>query len=747
MEHPVVAEVLNSLAKLCLMQREYPQAEELLKRALTIAEKTLGPEHPAVAEEVNNLGVLYLLQSKYSQAEPFCKRCLAITEKTHGPNHPQMAASLNNLGAVCFGQGQSSLAEELINRALAIRAESLAPKHPDVAQGLNNLAQLRSAMGRDKEALELRMRANTIIEGLVTKVFSFSSEKERFQFLYTLEGDRSAFLTLCGERLGADGADAGLSFLLRRKGIVLDSLVEDAEVARLSGDPALTALVTQLRETKTRLAKLALAGPGKERPEDYQATMQQVQAQAEECEKELARQSVRFRALRPEHQATLADVAAALPPDGALVEFAKYTSLDITAKRTVPQWGTGKYIAYVLQHGGSKPVLVKLGEADSIERLVKNYQAAMQGFAQKRANVTDLNAASEALAAAVWAPVKTALGTAKRVCLSPDGELNFVSFAGLRDKSGRYVLEDYDLAYVASGRDLVRAKLAGDKTPKGPVLFGAPDFGDKAVEPKGEKATRAGNVRSDLVAVRAFAGLQFGPLPGTKTEVKGIKKLASSHGLKPETYLGRDASEGQVKAAEQPRILHLATHGFFLPESGWSTPTGDDDTMARGMKMMGMGNEPVDLGKWKLGNPMHRSGLALAGANLALAGKADAGQEDGILTAEEVAGLDLAGTELVVLSACETGLGEAKGGEGVLGLRRAFVQAGAQNLVMALWSVSDDATQELMKAMYAKYLSGQPVWKALLDAQRDALAKERQAGREPNPFLWAAFVASGVGVQ
>jgi CHAT domain-containing protein len=236
-------------------------------------------------------------------------------------------------------------------------------------------------------------------------------------------------------------------------------------------------------------------------------------------------------------------------------------------------------------------------------------------------------------------------------------------------------------------------------------------------------------------------------LPGTRIEVNEIGKLAERMGMKPETNLGIDSSEGRMKTIEHPRILHLATHGFFLPESNWTEPAQGGGQLTQTLEP-GERREPeINPGNWKLKNPMYRSGLALAGANVALAGKTISEQEDGILTAEEVSSLDLDGTELVVLSACETGLGEAKGGEGVLGLRRAFVQAGAENLVMALWQVPDNATQELMKTMYENYFNGEPLWKALLSAQRGALANQRKTGRDPNPYFWAGFVANIVGVQ
>jgi CHAT domain-containing protein len=612
---------------------------------------------------------------------------------------------------------------------------------------LDNLAIINVARGNEREGLLLKLQMNAIHEKQIDQIFSFSSEKERFQFLDTLDGGIHSFLTLCAERLGADGSEVGLNFLLRRKGLVLDSLMEDAELARLSGNPTLQELMTQLRETKTRLATLILAEPKNLTSEQNRASISGLQSQVEKLEKDLARGSTRLEALQSGRKVVQPEVAAALPQGSALVEFAKYKSFNFDAKLNEPRRGTYCYIAYILCKGESKPLLVRLGEAKPIDNLIKIYQETLQGFVEKRTKVKDVNATSEALEKAVWAPVKAALGDAKHIYLSPDGELNFVSFAGLRGETGRYVLEDYDLVYVSSGRDLARGKLQGSKTQGKIVLFGEPDFDGQTIKPNQEIITQPGSFRGELAPARAFGGMIFDPLPGTRVEVNEIGRLAESRGMKQETNLGLHSSEDRVKALEHPRILHLATHGFFLPESNWAEQAKGRERQPQILEP-GRQREPeIDLGNWKLKNPMHRSGLALAGANIALEGKATTEKEDGILTAEEVSSLDLAGTELVVLSACETGLGEAKGGEGVLGLRRAFVQAGAENLVMALWQVSDNATQELMKAMYEKYFSGQPLWKALLSSQRDALADQRKAGRDPNPYLWAGFVANIVGVQ
>jgi CHAT domain-containing protein len=687
--------------------------------------------------------VLYNSQGKYAEAEPLYKRSIEISEKALGPDHPDVAAALNNLAELYRAQGKYAEAEPLYKRSLAIWEKALGPDHPYVAGTLNNLAVFNAAQGKNQEALRLSLKANAVEDKVIRDIFSFASERERFLYLGTIQGNRDGFITLCAERLGdtEEGREAVLEYLLARKGLVLDSLLQDAEAARLSNDPGLKDLFEKLRATKNQLAKLALAGPGAEGTDRYRARMEELQEQGEAMEKELARKSSRFRAERETTKIGLTEVSSALTEGSALVEFAKYRSIDFGAKGKESQWGSYRYIACVLKRGEKTPSLISLGEADAIEGKILEYRKALDTCARGEKKAGDLNRLSGELEKLVWSPLIAALGKAKRVYLSPDGELNFVSFAGLKDDKGKYLLEEYDLAYVSSGRDLARVGLKREVSGRTAALFGAPEFEGRAASEKELLITRGGAFRSELASVRYFGGLKFDPLPGTREEVESIARMTKGVEIETETNLGVKASEGKVKALREPEVLHLATHGFFLPESGWREEREEK------LFVRGFGERTIDMGKWKLENPMHRSGLALSGANLTLAGKGRPEDEDGILTAEEVAGLDLAGTKLAVLSACETGLGEAKGGEGVLGLRRAFVKAGAENLVMALWSVPDVATRDLMESFYGKYLAGQPPDRALLAAQREVLAGERAAGQEPNPYLWAAFVSSGVGVK
>jgi CHAT domain-containing protein len=318
--------------------------------------------------------------------------------------------------------------------------------------------------------------------------------------------------------------------------------------------------------------------------------------------------------------------------------------------------------------------------------------------------------------------------------LSPDGALTRLPFGVLPGDGERRLMDDFALSYVNTGRDVLRFATPGSGRPSAPLVVADPDFDlggaarpDRPAMPPPRPAP-ADSPRKGSRLSRDFdhRGIAFDRLPGTRAEGTAI---AARLGVQP--WLAADALEGRLKQqGRSPRILHLATHGFFLPDQQpLRDPLGPD--------LGGMG-EFGRLSGPGLENPLLRSGLALAGANTFLKGGALPDEaEDGLLTAEDVSGLDLLDTELVVLSACETGLGEVRTGEGVFGLQRAFILAGAKTLVMSLWSVPDEATRELMEDFYGRLLAGEP--------RADALHAAQQALRQkyPEPYFWGAFVCLG----
>jgi CHAT domain-containing protein len=300
-------------------------------------------------------------------------------------------------------------------------------------------------------------------------------------------------------------------------------------------------------------------------------------------------------------------------------------------------------------------------------------------------------------------PVRAHLGTATELYLSPDGMLNLVPFAALVDERDRYLVETFTFNYLSSGRDLARTPSVVDTPLGAPVVIADPAFdGGGAALPSTPEPDAS-------VSSRAAVGRRFEPLPGTAAEAQAIRRSFSDTVV----YTGARATETLMKAVSVPRILHIATHGFFLADQDLSAA---DDPAAN------------------VEDPMLRSGLVFASVN-----SRQSGLDDGILTALEAASLDLSGTKLVVLSACETGVGDVRTGEGVFGLRRAFTAAGAETLVMSLWQVDDEATAQLMAEFYRRLARGEGRGDALRQA---ALTLLNDPARR-HPFYWAAFIASG----
>ncbi|MEW6281588.1 MAG: tetratricopeptide repeat protein, partial [Candidatus Eremiobacterota bacterium] len=671
-EHPYTAILLSNLAGLCRDIGDPAQAERLYRRALAVREKALGPDHPDTANSLDNLAQLYHVAGDYARAEPLYRRALSIREKALGPDHPDTATSLNNLGLVYHEQGDLGRAEPLYRRALAIREQLQGPDHPETATCLENLAYLELDAGRPTDSLTLARRAQQSRERVLANVLSFTSEKQRLAYQATA----NPYSLAASLGSAPDVARA----VLRHKGIVLDSLLEDVRLARAG--PAM-GLVEELRASRQRLLQLTLEPPRDPSPAGvaiWRAERDKQGQEVERLEASLARQVAGLGVPRRALTVTVEQVQAALPEDAALVEFLRYTHYLGRNRRE------DRYGAVVVPFHGP-PRWIPLGPASTLERAVRGYQRFVRRSV--RAPKEGLEANLRGLYGSVWAPLEAGLPPGTRsVILSPDGELSFVSFATLLTPEDRFLGQQYTLMYVASGRDLLREDVG--QSGAGILVVGNPDFGG----PRAEDASRAADTRTFTSFLR--------PLPGSAEECAALEAVAREAGWPVQVVTGAQATEERVAAVHSPRVLHLATHGFFLSE--------------------------ITIGGGVLLNPMHRSGLALAGARSTLEawrrGEVPEASRDGILTAQEVGALDLRGTWLAVLSACETGQGEARAGEGVIGLRRGFLQAGTDNLLMTLWPVADAETARFITDFYAVARQGNPP-RALAEVQREWLVRLR----------------------
>ena len=701
-DHDKTAEILNNLANLYREKGDYSQAEQLLQRCLSIDEKRLGSEHPKVALTLNNLASAYMQAGEPERAEPLLQRAIAIQEKALGPEHPLIALSLNNLAAADMDLDRYAQAEPLLQRALRIQEKGLGPTHPSVIGSLENLAVLHEALGDSARAVVESRRAGDARELSILRVLATGSERQKRALLamYATEMDVAASLALATR--DGDAAKVALTALLRQKGRVVDAMGSAIRAVRRKLDPDGKALLDELMTVRSELAAQTLPGRGAKSRQGDPAQLAKLAARQEEIEALISSKSDAFRVI--EQPVTLDAVQAAIPKGAALVEWTEYMPFRADAKAD-QRWGARHVAAAVLTCSGP-PAWVDLGEAAAIKADVAALRKALS------TSDGDPKPAARAVEARAFAPVRALLGANRWVLLSPDGALNLVPFGALVDDDGHYLIERWRLSYLTSGRDLLRLGLRAG-TPTAIVLMGAPTFG--TVGKESDAADERGLRSVDL------STMIFDPLPGTKAEVFAI----GSQWPAATVLMGDAATEGALKAAHGPRLLHVATHGFFLPVRR--------DAMPRGRGPVGASDD-VALHVALPENPLLRSGLALAGANARRSG-----DDDGILTALEASSLDLEGTQLVTLSACETGLGEATRGDGVYGLRRSLVLAGAETQMMSLWKVDDAATLELMSEYYARLARGQGRAEALRQVQLSMLAKPERA----HPYYWAAFLISG----
>jgi tetratricopeptide (TPR) repeat protein/CHAT domain-containing protein len=770
---PDVAKSLNNLGLLYDQQGKYNEAEPVLRRALGINEKALGPDHSDVAQTLNNLAELYNDEAKYSDAEPLYRRALRIDEKALGPNHVDVATILDNLAEVLQHQGKYAEAEPLLQRALSIREKALGPDHPDVGTDLNNLALLYDEEGKSADAELLYQRALSIgekalgpehptnattLENLAELDygegkyadaelhfqsafgnlfqqfqynFTYMTEKERLGFLDTVDYSFPIYFSFVHRFRSKDPSLIGSMYnlLLWEKGFIVGSVADMRRQVESSGDTEALRLLSQLTEKHSLIANL-LNTKTTDR-EGWRKQIDQARNEANDIEKALVARSSAFADKQRLDRATWQQIRDALGPEEAAVEFASFDFFD-------KKW-TDKhcYVALIVtRETKDEPQYIVLGED---RHLIGEALTRFRHFAQTRGLTPEADATLPGKQAyeLIWKPLESALAGRTRIYISPDGDINQIPIGIIPAPGGQLLMERYDLRLLSSTKDILRAtSLPYANTA---LLVGNPAFDlteeqqrvalKKLDLPQPPEYLQPRALSPNTLSRDAVGAAELPRLPGTGAEVNAIAKLMQTHEWKTSVYTEDMALKSVVEQASSPRVVHLATHGFFLPDQ-----QNDPNRLIESAKSPA-GQE----------DPMLRSGLYFAGADRTLAGKlAPGGLDNGVLTAMEAGNLNLTGTELVVLSACNTGQGDVKNGEGVFGLRRALQESGAQAVLMSLWSVPDKETQELMESFYTKWLSGMEKHEALKQAQLEMRqqVKASHDGRDV-PYYWGAFVLVG----
>jgi CHAT domain-containing protein len=733
---------LDLLSQLHLAREDWAAARSARREALDRLTARLGKDHWRVADarlalsdvqlltgltagqrgrlgearRLNAQGMHGYRKGQYREATVPARQALAIRREVLGERHPDTITSLNDLAGLLKAQGDLKAARPLLERALELRRAVLGERHPDTITSLNNLAHLLNEQGDLKAARLLAGRGLEAAERLASETLPALTEREQLAYLGSVRGTLDLNLTLTAG--GAGGGDA-YRHVLAWKG-----LAAQAAAARAAAQlPGARDLLAELVPLRVRLNAMHFARVPADRTTEHARATRALADQITGKESELAR-AVGWRPEAPDSAA----VAAALPPEAALVDLLRYWHTSRSDRERSGLQSEYRYVAFVVRKG-ERPERVELGPAAPIEEALAAWRARLQGG-------DDAEEMSRKLAGMVWTPLVKHLGGARIVLVSPDWQLSFLPWAALPDQEpGSFLIRRYAFGTLVSARQLT--ELAKPRTPPaggGLLAVGGVDYGKADAAP-------AGVTVASRSAAMDRGSLAFGPLPGTVAEAREVAELYERSGLgRVEGPSGSAATKERLRAAMAGRRhLHLATHRFFAPPEVKSALAPEDDPT--GLKSW----EGMSRGEVRGFYPGLLSGLIWAGAAAPprdrLTGAEDLGSC--LMTAEEVESLELNGCELAVLSACETGLGATAGGEGVKGLQSAFHSAGCRTVVASLWRVDDAATRALMTRFYTNlWENKQPALAALREAQLSIL-DDPDFGDKGNPRLWAAWVLSG----
>jgi tetratricopeptide (TPR) repeat protein len=751
------ADDLSVMGDILRDQGNLRAAAEHYHKALTIREKT-APQSLRVSNSLTSLASVARSQHDRRLAIEYDHRALELGKKSC-PNSWCVAGILNDLGELAYEQGDLASSEKYLRNAVTIRENSLGPTHPDLAHSLSALGLTLAARGKEPEALETTLRAEKIGADQLRISVRTLSERQALAYERVRPSGLDLALTLATDRASTPATrEEVFDAVIRSRALVFDEFAARHRSASGSGDPEITQLSSQLSSARTRLATLVFRGVGDTKPEAYRTLLDQAREQKEKAERLLAERSVAFRQDQARTQFGIKEIAASLPQGTVLVAYVRYASRALNSSRETKasSGATPAYAAFVLRAGEQTPEVIQLGTASQIESLLTTWRRAISQTAEAIETGADTSKdvyrrVGVSLRQKIWDPLVPALGHANKVFVVPDSALNLVSLASLPVKHSEYLIETGPLInYLSTERDLIPVESGHGK---GILVVGNPAFDQAHTVVTTSKRERP-SVGSSAILLRGsrsacgtFRTLHFPPLPASQKEVEAIatvwKKSYGRSGVgvdqEPEAEVdsdliemtGADASPAAFKQyAPGRRVLHVATHGFFLEGSCESAGQLDG------------GRRKESFLPATVENPLLLSGLAFAGANRRTFGTAD--ETDGILTSEEIAGMNLEGVDWAVLSACNTGVGEIKIGEGVFGLRRAFQVAGAKTVIMSLWPVEDEMTRQWMTTMYREhFLAGNDIGESVRAASLKILGERRAKHLSTHPFYWAPFVAVG----
>jgi CHAT domain-containing protein len=709
-QHPEYAALCNKLADLYTYMYQYEKAEALYLEAKAIREK-IGKETYNYGQSCNNLAVLYSDMGQLEKAKALALEAKAVYEKTlPDKEHPSRIINLNNLGQVYYMMGRYQDAESFFLQARQLWKKKLGENHPYSIANSEELARVYWNTNETTRANNLFTEVSRLKYRQLNKIFQFTNENEKQLYLKNINGSGDEYQSFFYKKMAYNKAAQPFALSLLNRNLILSSAQQTKQAIYNSKDVALTQSYNDWTNVKEQLANLY--GKGSD------AKTEQVKAleeKADVIEKELSRRSSAFKKLQ--RKSGWQDIRQALRQNEAAIEFVEFRLND--GKQETDSF---LYAALLLKKGLSEPMLIPLFEKKQLDKLLD------QGPSDE-VSVINLRYSSPALFNMIWRPMEKYLAGITKIYFAPAGNLFRISFGALPMNAKQVLSDKYQLIQLnttAAVTDQVQSHItATDKIQLyGGILYDA----DTASLKKAAMAYDNIDKPSRSVPDDLTRGKSFQYLPGTAEEVNAIKKQAEKTGVAIAVVSGINASEESLyslNGSSSPAILHIATHGFFFPDPKKDTR----DSIQRKFEISGRAFR-------ESGDPLFRTGLLFAGANTTWRGQRINGIQDGIVTAYEVGTtMYLPNTKLVVLSACETALGDIEGSEGVYGLQRAFKMAGVQNLVMSLWKVPDAETSAFMQVFYRNMFNKQSVSDAFYNAQNSMKIKYRN-----DPYKWAAWV-------
>ena len=676
--HPEYAGTLCNLATYNAYSDNYLEAIRLATKALNIQEKTIGKKSPDYALSLNNLSGYNNCIGNYSEAMRLCEEALRIEEKVLGKEHPDYAMSLNNLASCNYEMGNYAEAMRLCEEALRIREKAVGKEHPDYATSLGNLA-FYCWKSRNLDAVKYYVEATEALSGIVKRTFADLTARERNLFWEQYKAWFEGTVHGIAYDMPSDSlVENGYNGALLAKGLLLNSEVELSTLLKESGDDEVANIYNNLKNLRLQINKL-YEMPAAERPLDADS----LERAAQGLERQLVQRSKAYGDYTANLVIDWRQVRQKLGDSDMAVEFVSFPLRNDSVM----------YAAYCLRKDMPLPKMVPLFEERQLTGLDKNFYFT-----------------SPALYNLIWKPLEGEMAGVTTIYFAPAGGLYNLPIESLPVDGSTYNSDIRNYRRLSSTRQLALRR-DGVEVTRAAVYGGLKyDADTVALVNDSRKYRTVEPVQWSSRAVADSLNLRGGiyELPATKIEAEEIDKALETAQIDTRLYTDTIGTEASFKALSGSGVnaLHIATHGFYWTER--------EAAQLDGLAFLGT-DMPTVVQEDKA---LTRSGLLLAGANTALKGlPLPEGVEDGVLTAKEIAGMDLRRLDLVALSACQTGLGEITG-DGVFGLQRGFKKAGANTLLMSLWKVDDTATQLLMTQFYKNLLSGMGKYEALAAAQK-----------------------------